>query len=103
MVKLTLILCVTVTQGKQNVSHKTRKEKNPVTIVPSPINNPDPILITDTSFFNGREHCPRYDEIYHIFHTEDFPFDDEEIDAYHNIRKSGIHTIATHPYVVPIQ
>jgi hypothetical protein len=39
----------------------------------------DDILAIDTNFFNGIEHCPRYDEIYRIFDTVDFPSNDENL------------------------
>jgi len=77
---------------------QTRKEKNLVFVVPSLINNPDLIQFTKTNFFDGREHCPRYDEIYRVFHNEYLPFYDKEIDA---ISKSGIHTLATCPMLFP--
>jgi hypothetical protein len=56
---------------------KNRKAKNPTTIVHTPIINIDSIMITNTGFFNGREHFPRYDEIYRIFNIEDFPSNDK--------------------------
>jgi len=59
------------------------------------------IIVRNTSFFDGREHCPRYHEIYCIFQNEDYPSDEKEIDVYHNIRRSNIHTLVAHPMLFP--
>jgi hypothetical protein len=37
-------------------------------------------------------HYAKYHEIYNMFQNEEYPSDDEDIDEYKNIGKSGIHT-----------
>jgi hypothetical protein len=51
--------------------------------------------MTDTNFFDEREHFLRYHEIYHIFQNEEYPSDNEDIDEYQIIGRSGIHTLAS--------
>jgi hypothetical protein len=42
-----------------------------------------------------------YDEIYKIFNNEEFTLEDEYLDAYYNIKRSGIHAIAARPIIFP--
>jgi hypothetical protein len=64
------------------MSHaQTRKVKNPTTIVPIVVNKPGWIKLANTNLSDGREHFPRYDEIYCIFHNEYFLSNEKEMDA----------------------
>jgi hypothetical protein len=47
------------------------------------------------------DHFPRYDEIYNIFNIGDFPPEDNNLEVYHNIKKSCIHLIVAHPMLFP--
>jgi hypothetical protein len=57
--------------------------------------------ITDMSSHDGRENYLRYYEIYDMFQNEKYTSDNEDIDEYKNICKSGIHIVTTHPYIFP--
>jgi hypothetical protein len=51
------------------------------------------VLVTDTTHHIGEDHCIRYEEIYIIFNSGDFPAEDENIGIYQNIRKRNIHLL----------
>jgi hypothetical protein len=51
------------------------------------------VLVIDTTYHTGEDHSLIYDEIYKIFNTGDFPPEDEDLEAYINIQKSGIHLV----------
>jgi hypothetical protein len=58
-----------ITENRSNIMSQTRRGKTPVVNVPAPIMSPNDILEKYMNLFNGRDHCPRYDEIYKIFNT----------------------------------
>jgi len=80
---------------------KTKEEKNMATTGPIPFTILDFITVADTNFFNRREQSPRYHEIYRIFQNKEYPFNDKDIDEYQNIRRSRIHTLASHSMLFP--
>jgi len=48
-----------------------------------------------------RENYKGYHDIYHLFQNKEYPSNDEDIDEYKNIRRSGIHIVASHPVLFP--
>jgi hypothetical protein len=58
---------------------ETRKGKNPLANIPTPVEIQNDILMTHTNFFKGREHCPLWDKKYNIFNIEEFPLEDEDL------------------------
>jgi hypothetical protein len=44
---------------------------------------------------------PAYEEIYKIFNLGDFPAEDENMEIYQNIQKSGIHLVSSRPTLFP--
>jgi hypothetical protein len=69
--------------------------------VPTLVPGQDSFNISDMSSHDGREHYPRYYDIYDMFQNEKYLPDDEDIDEYKNIYKSGIHIVVTHPKLFP--
>jgi hypothetical protein len=63
---------------------------------PEPSSRPVEALVTDTNHHTGEDHFPGYEEIYRIFNSVYFPMDDEDLEVYQNILKSGIHLVVSH-------
>jgi hypothetical protein len=53
------------------------------------------------TYHTREDHSLRYDEIYKIFNTGDFPPEDEDLEAYQNIQKRGIHLVVARPALFP--
>jgi len=59
------------------------------------------LLVTDTTHHIREDNFPSYDDMYKIFNTYYFPLDDEYLQVYHNIKKSGIHIVVSLPTLFP--
>jgi hypothetical protein len=60
---------------------QTKKGKNHMANIPTTVKSRDNILAMDVNLFNGREHYPWYDEIYKIFHKEEFSPKYEDLES----------------------
>jgi hypothetical protein len=54
---------------------------------------PTEALVTDTTPHIGEDHSPTYEDIYIIFNSGDFLVEDENMEIYWKIQKSGIHLV----------
>jgi hypothetical protein len=79
----------------------TRKVKYHTSRNLIPVSIPESYTISNTNKHEGREHYRNYVEILAMFENKIFISDDLYIEAYKNIRKRGIHTIATLPKLFP--
>jgi hypothetical protein len=94
------LYCVTMYTVKKMSQMQAKKEKNQAVVRPSPVPGSYSFNITDTNSHDGRE-IMQYTDIYDMFQNEKYSSDDEDIDKYKNIRKSGIHIVAAHPTFFP--
>jgi len=68
---------------------------------PETSSHPIEALVTDTNHHTGKDHCPDYEEICKIFNSSYFPMNDEDLEVYQNILKSGIHLVVSRPQIFP--
>jgi hypothetical protein len=61
------------------------------------------VLVTDMTYHTGEDHSLRYDEIYKIFNTGDFPPEDEDLEAYQNIQKERNSPGSCMTCIIPLQ
>jgi hypothetical protein len=59
------------------------------------------VLTIDMTYHTREYHSLRYDKIYKIFNTGDFPLEDEDLKVYQNIHKSIIHLIVARLSLFP--
>jgi hypothetical protein len=52
-------------------------------------------LVIDTTPHISEDHSPTYKDIYIIFNSDDFPIEEENMEIYQNIQKSGIHLVVS--------
>jgi hypothetical protein len=77
------------------------KGKSQTSRVPIPISILESYTIFDTNNHDRMNKYLSYTEIMDMFEIEILPLDDPDIEAYKNIRKRIIHTVASQPEIFP--